>query len=583
MDGEVEEGEVVGEVNENYQHFVASTTSTYSRPAGDTTATGAVPGSQDGYEQLSDHPQQAKRKPKKEKKRLQQYAEAQSGNGQATQQQPHYVNIYGKHAAAAVEIKAEHPIQLRDVQQLVLWVLGEAISPRWAFVKHKPLIPQVCLVLAHGLTQQLFQQHRQAMPRLAALQPPAVTLALNSNTRPGQTAGALLSVPHTKKRKREAAAEDQAERNRREGAPPVPPEHYVLTMQEQHNLGYQVPTLGDDGELHCPLGFVATGGQIVKGSGSDCSKAFKHEATEQQHTVSQHGTTDCAISSSRQPHSPQQHDNVSAVADADDAAIKSEHVTAAAHEEKHSAKRQRMSSTAAAAVEHHHQDAANADKEAATEPQQQQQPPAPSAAHQPPSAANGTTGSRQQHHHRQQQLGPEHARQCHPAPPWAQNLVGLDCEMCITAAGFELTRATLVDASGGVLVDELIVPDNPITDYNTRYSGITAAMLEGVTTRLSDVQALLSRHLTADTILVGHALDNDLSALKMCHTKVIDTVALYPHPRGLPYKSSLKFLATKFLKRSIQEGQHDSVVDACTAMDLALLKIEKGEVVTALL
>lgn len=65
--------------------------------------------------------------------------------------------------------------------------------------------------------------------------------------------------------------------------------------------------------------------------------------------------------------------------------------------------------------------------------------------------------------------------------------------------------------------------------------------------------------------------------LQMCHHKVIDTVALYPHPRGLPYKSSLKFLATKFLKRSIQEGEHDSVVDARTAMDLALLKIEKGK------
>jgi hypothetical protein len=38
-------------------------------------------------------------------------------------------------AAADVEIKAQHPIQLRDVQQLVLWVLGDAVAPRWVFTK----------------------------------------------------------------------------------------------------------------------------------------------------------------------------------------------------------------------------------------------------------------------------------------------------------------------------------------------------------------------------------------------------------------------------------------------------------------
>jgi RNA exonuclease 1 len=30
---------------------------------------------------------------------------------------------------------------------------------------------------------------------------------------------------------------------------------------------------------------------------------------------------------------------------------------------------------------------------------------------------------------------------------------------------------------------------------------------------------------------VGHALENDLSALRMLHANVIDTAMLYPHPR----------------------------------------------------
>lgn len=65
--------------------------------------------------------------------------------------------------------------------------------------------------------------------------------------------------------------------------------------------------------------------------------------------------------------------------------------------------------------------------------------------------------------------------------------------------------------------------------------------------------------------------------MQMCHCRVLDTVALFPHPRGPPYKSSLRYLASKYLQRAIQEGEHDSAVDARAAMDLTLLKIEKGE------
>ena len=41
-----------------------------------------------------------------------------------------------------------------------------------------------------------------------------------------------------------------------------------------------------------------------------------------------------------------------------------------------------------------------------------------------------------------------------------------------------------------VLMDELVRPEAPITDYVTRYSGITPAMMQGITTSLADVQVL---------------------------------------------------------------------------------------------
>jgi hypothetical protein len=56
----------------------------------------------------------------------------------------------------------------------------------------------------------------------------------------------------------------------------------------------------------------------------------------------------------------------------------------------------------------------------------------------------------------------------------------------------------------------------------------------------------------------------------------MDTVALYPHQRGPPYRTKLSNLTEKYLGRKIQEGSHDSVADARATMELALLKFVFG-------
>lgn len=180
--------------------------------------------------------------------------------------------------------------------------------------------------------------------------------------------------------------------------------------------------------------------------------------------------------------------------------------------------------------------------------------------------------------------------------------VAFDCEMGYTSLGMELIRLTAISwPSGAPLIDVLVRPLGHILDLNSKFSGVshqqyargTMHVVQGLANHepeiIEDVKtlkmmntpiearALLFKYISPTTPLIGHALENDLKAMRIIHPCIVDTVDLYPHRRGLPYRNSLKWLAGMILGRYIQcssEG-HDADEDARTAGDLVKAKIRK--------
>lgn len=185
--------------------------------------------------------------------------------------------------------------------------------------------------------------------------------------------------------------------------------------------------------------------------------------------------------------------------------------------------------------------------------------------------------------------------------PHVKKAVAFDCEMGYSVHGMELVRLTATSwPDGAELVDVLVQPFGEIIDLNSKYSGVFPEDLaravpwrenwtpppqrpgeRKILQKVSSPQAardLLFSFINPDTVLIGHGLENDLNVTRIIHPKIVDTILLYPHKRGLPIRTSLKALMLFCLNRRIQvdtgEG-HDSAEDARAAGDLVRLKVQK--------
>ena len=200
-----------------------------------------------------------------------------------------------------------------------------------------------------------------------------------------------------------------------------------------------------------------------------------------------------------------------------------------------------------------------------------------------------------------------------PVAP-ANTAVCFDCEMGYTCHGLELIRLTATTwPSGAALIDVLVRPLGAILDLNSRFSGVFPEQFFSapeynpninpknpfafpsprsktptpapqhdpsslpILPSPASARALLLTHLTTATPLLGHALENDLNAVRLVHPSIVDTALLFPHPRGLPLRLGLRNLARLHLGREIQTGGaagHDSLEDARATGELVRCRVK---------
>ena len=187
--------------------------------------------------------------------------------------------------------------------------------------------------------------------------------------------------------------------------------------------------------------------------------------------------------------------------------------------------------------------------------------------------------------------------------------VCFDCEMAYTVHGLELVRLSAVRwPQGTPLLDFLVRPKGAVLDLNSRFSGVfpeeftnAAPLMPGkplhpckksgkgqtdggkmsslhIVSSPEEARSLLFSQISPTTPLLGHALENDLNAMRIIHPVVVDTAILFPHPRGLPFRFGLQRLAKTHLQRDIQtagSSGHDSLEDAQATGDLVRWKVER--------
>jgi RNA exonuclease 4 len=132
-----------------------------------------------------------------------------------------------------------------------------------------------------------------------------------------------------------------------------------------------------------------------------------------------------------------------------------------------------------------------------------------------------------------------------------------------------VAEVAIVDWNGATVYHTYVQPTGPVLDYRTDKSGITPEKLVGAPP-FAEVQRNVIRVLNGNTV-IGHALENDLRALKIVATNKRNTAhhAAFQRmgPTGQLQPRRLAELYEQYVgNRAIQQGSHSALEDARASM-----------------
>ncbi|RAO64750.1 uncharacterized protein BHQ10_000762 [Talaromyces amestolkiae] len=168
-----------------------------------------------------------------------------------------------------------------------------------------------------------------------------------------------------------------------------------------------------------------------------------------------------------------------------------------------------------------------------------------------------------------------------------RKVVAIDCEMVGLWKNTDcVALLCAVDVlTGETLMNTYVDPVSKVLAWRSTVSGITRrsmtdAIEQGQTLRgWAAAREALWEYIDAETIIVGHALQNDLNVLGIFHPRIVDTAILasqvvFPETENKKFPESygLKRLLLSWLNMNIQTGKkgHDCLEDTLATRELAI-------------